>query len=356
MNIALFGPFDLTQRRGNSIRILLQAAGLQANKFSDFKVYGYKTPPIANFENVGRNLVPKMLPVFQKLRKLPADLTHTHHFYGAMVLRQKYIIDLPSIISPQISAMYQHNGPLWKKIILKRILNPLYIRNKELECIKNAAAVIVASVEIRQNLEKIYGLNQGIKYYTVNNTVDIGRHKRSELRNFLVGLSASDFNDSMDAYCLEILYKIAHQKKDIEFRVAGRISAVQLEKFRALENVRFLGQLNYEQYIEFLKSISVFLMPYLSFYDFGGSKFKLLEAGASGVPIISSDYGAIGFDYKECLCLANDINSFIARLDELKSYEKRLEYGNKIYSVICQHYNHIEEAKKLIGIYQEHCK
>ncbi len=355
MYIGLFGPFDLVTRRGNSIRLLLQAKGLHESGFEDFSIYGYKVTESENmrFGEVGRHLYGKKLPIGQKIENLPVDLVHTHHFYGAMVLKQKYILDMPSIISLQIDQMYKHVGPLWKKMFLRKIMNPLYVREKEIRCIKKAEAVIVASNEIRENLESIYGLKNK-KYYLVNNTVDLEKHQRSDLRNYVIGLSASDFRDAMDSHCLRVLHQICRHKKDIRFLIAGRTDPAQLDDFRGLENVEFLGQLTYDEYVKFLKRLSVFLMPYLGFYDYGGTKFKLLEAGASGLAIICSSFGAIGFDFKDKLCLANSVPEILEWIEELRIFDKRVAAGEAMHETIRKHFDYRSEAKKLIEIYKEH--
>lgn len=358
MRIGLFGPFDLTVRRGNSIRILLQAEGLRETGNEDLVLYGYKTDASLPVRagTVGRFLVPKMLPIGQRLPRLPVDLVHVHHFYGATVLRQPYVIDLPSIISPQIEAMYSGGrGPLWKRLLLRRVLNPLYIKRREFECIRQAAAVIVASREIRDNLVRLYGLEK-LKYYVVNNPVRLDVQPRAALRDYIVGLSASDFRDSMDAPCLEILRAVAAANPDIRFRVAGLVADRQRDGFRAAANVEFLGPLAHGDYRAFLTGLGAFLMPYFAFYDFGGSKFKLLEAGAAGVPVICSRFGAIGFDAVDCLCLADTPAELHDRLRELRDADRRAEYGERLREAIVRDHDHRTEAEKLRAVYREVCQ
>lgn len=353
-NVALFGPFSLAERRGNSIRILLQAKGLAELGRTDYEVWGYEVPERGDLpmRRVGERLLPKMLPVGQHLPPMEADLVHAHHFYGAMVLRQPYVIDLPSLISPQIEAMYRGRGPLWKRAILRPIANPLYIRGKELDCIRRARTVVVASAEIRDNLRDRFGLT-GLRYRVVHNPVEMRCYRRSSLDSGVVGLSASDFGDGMDAYCLEALAGLAERHPKTEFHAAGRTSAAQRARLAALPNVRLLGSLNHAAYVDFLASISVFIMPYLAFYDWGGSKFKLLEAGAAGLPVVCSPFGAIGFDSPDSLAMADSLDGFSRALDQLQSADLRRELGEKLHQAIVRDHDHVAQARLLAEAHRE---
>jgi glycosyltransferase involved in cell wall biosynthesis len=352
--VALFGPFSLAERRGNSIRILLQAKGLAQLGCVGYEVWGYEVPEKGDLpmRRVGERLLPKMLPVGQHLPPMNVDLVHAHHFYGAMVLRQPYVIDLPSLIFPQIEAMYKGRGPLWKRALLRPFANPLYIRGKELDCIRQAKTVVVASAEIRDNLRDRFGLT-GLRYRVVHNPVDMRCYRRSTLDSGIVGLSASDFSDGMDAYCLEALTVLAERHPGIEFQVAGRTSAAQRTRLAALPNVRLLGSLDHAAYVDFLASLSVFLMPYLAFYDWGGSKFKLLEAGAAGLPVVCSPFGAIGFGSPDSLAMADSLEGFSRALVRLQSADLRLELGEKLHEAVVRDHDHIAQAKLLAETHQE---
>jgi hypothetical protein len=269
-----------------------------------------------------------------------------------MVLRQPYVIDLPSLISPQIEAMYRGRGPLWKRALLRPIANPLYIRGKELDCIRRAKTVVVASVEIRDNLRDRFGLT-GLRYRVVHNPVDMRCYRRSTLDSGIVGLSASDFSDGMDAYCLEALTVLAERHPQIEFQAAGRTSTAQRARLSALPNVRLLGSLNHTAYVDFLACLSIFLMPYLAFYDWGGSKFKLLEAGAAGLPVICSTFGAIGFDSPDCLAIADSLEDFDRELRRLQSAALRRELGDRLHQAIANDHDHISQAQLLADVHRE---
>jgi glycosyltransferase involved in cell wall biosynthesis len=353
--VALFGPFSLVKRRGNSIRILLQAKGLAEMGYENYETWGYEVPSQNGdlpLRLVGERLFPKLLPVGQSLPRVEVDLVHAHHFYGAMVLRQPFVIDLPSLISPQIEAMYRHGGPLWKRLLLRRVANPLYIRGKELATIRKAATVVVASEEIRDNLREHFGL-KNLRYRVVRNPVEMRRYSRSSLDSGIVGLSASDFRDGMDAHCLDVLALLAERHPKVPFHAAGLVSPQQEQRLRRLPNVTLRGSLDHSAYVAFLQEISIFLMPYLAFYDWGGSKFKLLEAGAAGLPVISSPYGAIGFNRKDCLVIAETVEEFSAALVALQSLEYRQELGGRLRQAVAEDHDHVALARLLAEVHEE---
>ncbi|KPA13816.1 glycosyl transferase group 1 protein, partial [Candidatus Magnetomorum sp. HK-1] len=103
----------------------------------------------------------------------------------------------------------------------------------------------------------------------------------------------------------------------------------------------------------FLENISVFLNPYMSFWDYGGSKFKLLEAAAAGIPVISTTNGAIGFPDKDALFIGDNIDEITTHINQLKNKELRISKGTFLRNIIIEKHDYINEAKKLIEIYNE---
>lgn len=353
--IGLFGPFSLKERRGNSIRIKLQAEGLSENGFDNFCAFSYEEDAdVTKYKQttIGRFVYPKILPLFQRIRKLPCKIVHVHHCLGAMLLRQKYIIDMPSFITLQTNEIYKHEGNPLKRFIVKNIVIPLFLKRIEEKAIKCAENVIVASQSIKEDIIRHIPYIDHSKIVVITNPVDLSKYKISRVKDLVVGVAASDFRDNMDRDCLNAVFEVAQKLPDVKFIIAGTMSKDQESRMKRLNNIELMGKISHDEYIEFLADISVFLNPYMSFWDYGGSKFKLLEAGAAGLAVISSTNGAIGFPDKDCLCIADNIQQITENINKLKDRDFRIAMGLKLRKIIAEKHDYLKEAGKLMDIYK----
>lgn len=354
-DIGLFGPFSVKQRRGNSIRIKLQAEGLLKNNFSNFCMYSYEVDNNKkkyNQKEIGKYIYPKIFPLFQKINKLPCKIAHVHHCIGAMLLNQKYILDMPSYMTLQTNEIYKNEGMFLKRILLRKCVIPYFLKNIEKGAINNAVRVIVASESIKNDILKNMNIDKS-KIIIITNPVDISKYKISKKEELIVGVSASNFTDNMDRACLDITTMIAKKLPNVKFYLAGYMSNAQKKILMEIKNIKIFGQLNHLEYINFLENISVFLNPYMSFWDYGGSKFKLLEAAAAGIPVISTTNGAIGFPDKDALFIGDNIDEITTHINQLKNKELRISKGTFLRNIIIEKHDYINEAKKLIEIYNE---
>jgi len=354
-DIGLFGPFSVKQRRGNSIRIRLQAEGLLKNGFNNFCLYSYETDNNEKRyyqKEIGKYIYPKIFPLFQKIKKIPCKIVHVHHCIGATLLKQKYILDMPSFMTLQTNEIYKHEGRFIKRIFLRKCVIPLLLKNIEKKAINNATRVIVASESIKNDIINNMEIDKS-KIIIITNPVNISKYKISNKEELIVGVSASDFTDNMDRACLDVALMVAKKFPDIKFYIAGNMSNAQKKELMENQNIKILGQLNHLQYTNFLENISVFLNPYMSFWDYGGSKFKLLEAAAAGLPVISTTNGAIGFPEKSALCIGDNIDEIINHISLLKNKKIRVSNGNALRDIIIKKHDYINEAKKLLDIYKE---
>jgi len=353
MRIGLLGPFSLKARRGNSIRILLQAEGLWKNSFSDFTLYSYEPSHGTPYpqEKIGGKFFFKKFPLWQKLERLSVDIVHAHHYFGAMILKQPYIVDMPSFMSLQTESVYSHSGGLFKRRIMRHIFNPLFQKRIEKKVILGAKKVIAASQSIKSDLIKHIPELDPEKIAVIYNTVKTEDYPQSSREDFVIGVSASDFRDPMDSGCIDTVIEIALKTK-FRFKVAGAAGKGQIKRMSRVSGIEYLGPLPYRDYISFLNAISVFLVPYSGFRDFGGSKFKLLEAAACGLPVVSTSNGAIGFEPLEALLIGDTTAQIIEKLELLKDGARRKQYGAKLREIIRRDYNYVTEARKLIEIYE----
>ena len=355
-HIGLFGPFSLKERRGNSIRILLQADGLSKIGMRDFCLYSYgQNENARGFDQceIGETVYPKIFPLFQKIKKLPCSIVHVHHCIGAMLLRQDFILDMPSFMTLQTREIYKHEGHLLKRLLVRYIINPLFLKPIERKAILHAKRVIVASDSIKTDICRHIPEVEPDKIVTITNPVELNSYQDTKTANFVVGVAAGDFTDNMDRGCLEVLEQIAGRLPEVEFLMTGHMSKEQLDRIKRVPNVRALGRIEHRRYRKFLNDISIFLNPYLSFWDYGGSKFKLLEAAAAGLPVISTTNGAIGFPDTDKLFIADSVTEFVNCIDQLADPILRRNSGQALKSVIHAKHDHLKEAHKLKELYAE---
>jgi glycosyltransferase involved in cell wall biosynthesis len=354
--VGLFAPFSVRERRGNSIRVLLQADGLRKTGRTDFCLYSYEPTggePGYPEEQVGRYVWPKIFPVGQRMAPLPCRLVHVHHCIGAMLLNQPYVLDMPSCMTLQTQSVYRHEGRLLKRLLVRYLVSPLMLARAERRAVLNAKRVIVASDSIRRDVQTHIAALPDDRFVTLTNPVDVSAYHRVPVDGLVVGVSASDFRDNLDRGCLEVTREVAQRLSGVPFVIAGRLSEAQRAGIETLPNVRLLGSIGPDRYRQFLGEISVFLNPYLAFWDFGGSKFKLLEAAAAGLPVISSRAGAIGFPDTDALLLADDVDAIVAQIERLNTSSLRREAGGRVRAIVEAKHGHIQEADKLKALYDE---
>ncbi|MBL7206893.1 MAG: glycosyltransferase family 4 protein [Candidatus Aenigmarchaeota archaeon] len=349
--IGIYAPFNMQKRTGNTIRPSLQAEGLLKNGFNSFRLFSLN-PNIdleVSQERVGEKFIIKKFPLGQKLNKLDVDLVHAHHYYGAMVLKQRYILDMPSFKTLETGELYKKAASPLRRFVFRRIFNPHVQKKLERKMIRNAERVICASESIKENVLKH---NPDTEIDVIRNTVKPELYEPTKCKEFVVGTGSSSFSNPMERETLKIIYEIA-KRSDFQINITGEMSLEQARQFKELGNVNCLGSKNHDDYIEFLRNISVFLLPFPDFCNYGGSKFKLLEAGACSLPIVSTTTGTVGFEPKNTISIADSVDGLIVEVNKLKDENLRKPMGRKIRSVIESDYNYIEESKKLMRIYRE---
>jgi glycosyltransferase involved in cell wall biosynthesis len=253
----------------------------------------------------------------------------------------------------QTKEIYKHEGRLLKRLLIRYLVNPFLLKPVEKKAILGAKRVIVASESIKTDICRNIPAANPDRIVTITNPVDLSAYQDSTVEELVVGVAAGDFTDNMDRGCLETLEQIVERLPEVEFIVTGHMSGEQYERMKKYPNLRALGSVDHHRYRRFLNEISVFLNPYLSFWDYGGSKFKLLEAAAAGLPVVSTTNGAIGFPDTDKLFIADSVTEFVRCIERLAEPSFRLSSGLALKSIVRDKHDHLKEACKLKELYAE---
>ena len=370
--VGFLAPFDFNEVYGNTLRPMYELYGLRSNNFNNTVLYCLKSNKQLKFQQKEINrsilsIIPDRLkfknasylfdiPFLDKIRiKDNIDILQIENIYSFFAINKnklknvKIITDFHAIPSIALRDKYSNAQNIKSKII--KICIPL-IENLERKAVTLSEKIIVASHNIKEDLICKYKIDED-KIEIINNMVNCSnfslnkRYKiRGELTLGVIGPFTDDINNVISS--IESISK----KTKFKMKLIGRISKNDIQKLSKYSNIEVLGGVNSERYRSFFDEIDVLLLPYFHSHRGGGSRNKLLEAAASGVPIVSTSNGAIGFKEKYALLIGNTEQELIDNLRLLEGdISLRKHLGKSLRKIIQANYNYKKETKKLISIY-----
>lgn len=152
-------------------------------------------------------------------------------------------------------------------------------------------------------------------------------------------------------FCREILPLVRAQRPSVTFHVVGANATSQLRQMLPQEGIRFHGQV--PDIREPLARYSVFVCPILSG---AGMRVKILEAFASGIPVVSTLLGAEGMEAQSGthLLLARSPQEFAAHtLLLLQDPPAAAAMAREARQLVEEVYDWPAAARKLEAIYRE---
>ncbi len=370
IKVGIVAPFDLNYIYGNTLRPIKQAQGLKANGFNDFVVYCSKKNPSLKFPQIELkkkdhiDFLKKILPDSIKKKdflfnclafKLPAGLPsilHLHNYYSIQLVPKNYsgkiITDWHAFKSVVLTQQYLQKNKLIYLLANFTIIP--WVQKLEQRSLKRASHIIAAADNILQLIKK-ENPDYEKKCSLINNLILTNK--------FLSNDHSQDFNlgligpyDHINLGVIEEIKIIAKRLPNIQIRMAGSIKPQIINKLKSYRNIQILGKLTEQDYIKFLSSISVLLLPYKTHILGGGSRNKLLEAAVSQTPIISTIGGAKGFLHKENLNIVSSIDEMIEAILLLQKDKKlRKVQGKRLNRIIKKEYDYLVQTQKLIDIY-----
>jgi sugar transferase (PEP-CTERM/EpsH1 system associated) len=237
--------------------------------------------------------------------------------------RPAILIDWHNIES-ELMARYSQNAPSWTKSLVARRTATLLERT-EMRLLETCRAHTVPSERER---DKLIARCPSAKVYVMPNGVDahqfspaaIARVRRStglpNTNQSLLFVGSMDFYPNIDAvmwFVRDIWPGISQRHPELQFVIAGRKPSREVRKL-ASDRVVVTGTV--DDVLPLYASAVAAVVP----LRFGsGTRLKILEAMAAGVPVVSTHSGAEGIDvtHNVHLLLADSAAEIRAAIDQI---------------------------------------
>lgn len=232
-----------------------------------------------------------------KVLEIDPDLIHLHLQYPPYSSLTQLPIPVITTIHGLSNVFNKSVSPLIIYLNFSFILTPYF----EKKLLHSATKIIAVSSFMKNNVDSIIGKNS--KTIFIPNGIDPQKYVNRKVSKQKGNPSLFCAGRLIKIKGIDILLKSLPAVKihypDVRLYIAG--DGPQYNKLKILsaklgldENIAFLGFLNNKEMIQFFASTDIFVMP----SRFENAPITLIEALASGIPIVASDVGGI----PEILC------------------------------------------------------
>jgi glycosyltransferase involved in cell wall biosynthesis len=120
--------------------------------------------------------------------------------------------------------------------------------------------------------------------------------------------------DAVERFANEVFPKVKQEMPDSEFWVVGKDPMKKVKALGSQQGIKITGTV--EDVRPYYEEATLFVAP---FRFGGGTKLKILEAMAMGIPIISTDVGCQGIEVVngEHVIIENNLNNFAPKIMHL---------------------------------------
>jgi len=265
--------------------------------------------------------------VNQELSKTKFDLIYCH-FLQTLPYVQK--TELPIIFDQHnVDAVYwerqinQYKNPLLKLLARRNYKKTIKYEKKNLSRIKGIVSVSIEDSRVTQN----YAGEDVNNFFVVQNGVDIGKYdfkfKKRIANKLVLGFFGSmdlAYNEDAANYLIDKILPLVYNKlSDIELAVLiiGRNPSKRLRKKVGLSkyNIELTGTV--KSVNEHLAKVDLMILPLNSG---AGTKLRVIESMATGVPVIGSPLALVGLqEYVESghLVLAENLDEYVDKICKL---------------------------------------
>jgi polysaccharide biosynthesis protein PslH len=285
----------------------------------------------------------RFLPVIRALPSPPTIVMDWHNIESELMWR------------------YSENVQSWpRKLVARRTARLL--ESAELNLLETCSAHTVPSERERQ---KLLARCPAANVHTVPNGVDTLHFSSAEMskvsrnaesatsRQSLLFVGSMDYQSNIDAvtwFVREIWPTIAARNSSLDFLIVGRNPSREVRQL-ASDRVRVTGTV--EDVRPFYLSAVAVVVPLRMG---SGTRLKILEAMAAGVPVISTSLGAEGIDAISSthLLLADTGAEMVGAISEVvTSPATRSRLRRAAQSLVASHYDWTVLGEKLYGIHSQ---
>jgi glycosyltransferase involved in cell wall biosynthesis len=279
------------------------------------------------------------------------------HLFGYLdAIRQSknppaVILDWHNIESELMRRYSESTASPFKRLVAARTAGLL--EKLEQRALRSFAAHTVVS---EREKEKLFARNPGASIHVIPNGVDTAAFASSSApaateRATLLFVGSMDYHANSDAviwFCREIWPQLAAEFPMLNFEVVGRNPTAEV---KALAGARIVITGTVEDVRPFYHRAFAVLVP---LRVGGGTRLKILEAMAAGVPVISTRLGAEGLyaeNQREILLAdtPSDMAASIRALLNQPDLAPRLRAAASV--LVSQHYDWSVLGKKLAAVY-----
>jgi sugar transferase (PEP-CTERM/EpsH1 system associated) len=245
------------------------------------------------------------------------------HVIKAAPSRPAIVVDWQNIES-ELMWRYSKNATFWPKRIIARRTARL-LQRSEMMLLEGGETHTVVSDREQQKLlgwcpsALVNVIPNGVdtNFFSASHTSDIHKNAKSDVRRqSILYVGAMDYHANIDGvtwFAREIWPEIAVKHPELEFIVVGRRPS---RAVRALASQRIRVTGTVEDVRPFYASAVVVVAP---LRVGGGTRLKILEAMAAGVPVVSTRLGSEGIDATPNfhLLLAENRAEMVSAIDQL---------------------------------------
>jgi sugar transferase (PEP-CTERM/EpsH1 system associated) len=233
--------------------------------------------------------------------------------------RPLILCDWHNIESELMSRYSEHEGNMLRRAYAQRTAR--LMRNFEQRALDEFDAQVTVS---ERDAERLRKLNSKARIFVIENGVDAAHYSDEQLEqahaahhtqqasrdspNRIVFVGSMDYHANIDgavSFSREIWPRLRERKPYLTFTIVGRDPSPEVRELESLPGIEVTGTVDdvrpyYREAIAAIVPLKVG----------GGSRLKILEAMAAGVPVISTTLGAEGLE------VIHDKNILIADTDE----------------------------------------
>jgi glycosyltransferase involved in cell wall biosynthesis len=261
-------------------------------------------------------------------------------------------------IESELMSRYAECG----RSFLKRLLalrSAQLLENKERLTLKICNATTVPSERERQTLSQrcpeanLYVIPNGVDTAFYQAEIEPDRLSQAGSRRLILFVGSMDYHANIGAaewFVRQVWTRIESRYPDIDFAIVGRDPSPEV---RRLASDRILVTGTVADIRPFYRRAVVVVAPLLVG---GGTRLKILEAMAGGVPVVSTTVGAEGIEAENNihLLLANTPEQFAAAVERLLiSEEDRVRLLNAARDLVEERYDWVAIGITLWRIYEQ---